>query len=401
MLNSLLNAVAVDSLILDIFIILGVVVAASLVVYFLWEAVNSLANKKGEPAKDKINFDEKPVKENQNVAVLDYSLDKQEETVQDATPVETVEETLIDQDAMVDVDEDKAAAEQAEVDAKAAEEERANAERRAYLEARRQELIRRMQEEMDEDEDETNDETEGTTEENAETVEESVEEPAEETVQQPEVEAEAETVEEVAAEEKPVDTLAAEREALAAEKAKYEAMVKELEDAKAALAQQKVETVTETVVIPTNGVLSLDELKAKLAEAEERFKETDKQFRQCKKEYSPLARVWNTHERDEKKLRRKEALVAKQKVILYGVNNYADIDSEKAKKLEEDLDLLDGLKLSVQHCEEVMKKNAERYPLLESMYNVLKERNDELKADIEYYKAEIAKLEEESQTEQE
>ena len=79
--------------------------------------------------------------------------------------------------------------------------------------------------------------------------------------------------------------------------------------------------------------------------------------------------------------------------MLYGVNNYADIDQEKAKKLAEDLDLLDGLKLSVQHCEEVMKANEERYPLLQKMYDVLKLRNDEIKADIETYKAEIAKLE--------
>ena len=140
----------------------------------------------------------------------------------------------------------------------------------------------------------------------------------------------------------------------------------------------------------------MEELKEKLAAAEERFKATEKEFKQCKKEYLPLHRVWTTHEKDEKKLRRKEALVAKQKVLLYGVNNYADIDQEKAKKLAEDLDLLDGLKLSVQHCEEVMKANEERYPLLQKMYNVLKLRNDEIKADIEAYKAEIEKLESES-----
>ena len=96
--------------------------------------------------------------------------------------------------------------------------------------------------------------------------------------------------------------------------------------------------------------------------------------------------MWVAHEKDEKKLRRKEALVAKQKVLLYGVNNYSEIDQEKAQKLAEDLDLLDGLKLSVQHCEEVMKKNEERYPLLEKMYNVLKDRNDELKKDILFLK---------------
>ena len=95
-------------------------------------------------------------------------------------------------------------------------------------------------------------------------------------------------------------------------------------------------------------------------------------------------------------MRRKEALVARQKVLLYGVNNFADIDEEKAKKLSEDLDHLDGLKLSVQHCEEVMAENAERYPLLEKMYNVLNQRNEELKKDIEVYKKEIARIESEN-----
>ena len=38
------------------------------------------------------------------------------------------------------------------------------------------------------------------------------------------------------------------------------------------------------------------------------------------------------YEKDKVKLRRKEALVAKQKVVLYGVNNYVDLDKEKAQK---------------------------------------------------------------------
>jgi len=184
---------------------------------------------------------------------------------------------------------------------------------------------------------------------------------------------------------------------LEAEKARYAAMVRELEAAKKALQEQQMqeETVVEqTVVTPIQ--YSLEELREKLAEAEERLKLTEKEFKQCKKEYIPLRKVWVAHEKDEKKLRRKEALVAKQKVLLYGVNNYADIDEEKAQKLAEDLDLLDGLKLSVQHCEEVMKKNEERYPLLEKMYNVLKLRNDELKRDIASYKEEIAKIEAEN-----
>ena len=97
-------------------------------------------------------------------------------------------------------------------------------------------------------------------------------------------------------------------------------------------------------------------------------------------------------EKDNTKLRRKEALVAKQKVVLYGVNNYVDIDEEKAKKLAEDLDLLEGLRLSVQHCEEVIKANEERFPILENAYNSLIETNTHIKADIEECNKRIAEL---------
>ena len=379
MFNSLLNAgnVGIDSLILDVFIILGIVVAGALVVYFSWEAVTSVIarNKKNGPA-EKLNLDVLDQKE--NPAVSNFQLDaepvKEEVKEEVIEPVETVEEAVLE-----DVDSAKAEEEKAEMEAEMSEEERENAERRAYLEARRQELLKRMQAEMEEEPAEENEEVE---EETTETVEETQESEAEGIV----VEESTENV----------DALADERKALAAEKERYETMVKELEEAKRALAAQEPKSVVETVVVNNKlAGLSLEELKDKLANAEDRLKSTEKEFKQCKKEYIPLRKVWTTHEKDEKKLRRKEALVARQKVLLYGVNNYADIDEEKAKKLAEDLDLLDGLKLSVQHCEEVMKNNEERYPLLEKMYNVLKLRDEELKNDIESYRAEIARLEKE------
>ena len=118
----------------------------------------------------------------------------------------------------------------------------------------------------------------------------------------------------------------------------------------------------------------------------------EKEFRAVKKEYLPLAKIKKSYEKDKVKLRRKEALVAKQKVVLYGVNNYVDIDEEKAKKLSEDLDLLDGLRLSVQHCEEVLKQNEERYPILENSYNILLATNENLKSDIAECTAKIAEL---------
>ena len=40
-----------------------------------------------------------------------------------------------------------------------------------------------------------------------------------------------------------------------------------------------------------------------------------------------------------------------------------------------------------------MRNNEDRYPLLEKMYEVLKQRNDELKNDIAVLKSEIERIE--------
>ncbi len=418
MFNSLLNApgkISVDSLILNVVIILGVVVAASLIVYFLWESVASFT-KKEKKKDEELHFDD--VKQNavdNNVMVSDFKLDDEPVKTQTAENEETDENVvLIDQTKIEDVNPEKAEEEKQEIEKENADEDDENAKRRAYLEARRQELIKRMQAEMDDNS------ADAETEEQPETVEnegnhevetENVEaqESAETVEEEPVVLTNGEEVEETpVVEENNDEALEEERKSLIAEKEKYEAMVRELEAAKKALAEQAeqkeeptvVEKIVEVPVQTNAAALTLDELKERLANAEERLKATEKEFKQCKKEYIPLRRVWDAHDKDEKKLRRKEALVAKQKVLLYGVNNYAEIDQEKATKLAEDLDLLDGLKLSVQHCEEVMKKNEERYPLLEKMYNVLKVRNDELKKDIAVYREEIERLEvEQAETE--
>ncbi len=373
MFNSMLmETVGIDTLLLNVLIILAVIVAGALIVYLIWEAVTSFISKNKSGKTDEINLDSKKKDGSE-----DFDLDQ---------PVQEMVAESEEVAEPVEIDEVKAEEEQQELESEQEKEERENAERRAYLEARRQELIRRMQEEMEEEQDET-DEVEETTE-TVEIPEESVVE--EETVEEP-------VVEEVA--QPAVDEdLERQKAELAQEKARYETMVRELEEAKRALAEQKPETIINTVVetvIPAS--LSLEELKERLALAEDRLKATEKEYKQVKKEYLPLRRIWNIHERDEKKLRRKEAIVARQKVLLYGVNNYSDIDEEKAKKLAEELDLLDGLKLSVQHCEEVMAENKDRYPLLEKMYNVLKERDEEIKNDIETYKDRIAKLEAEEQ----
>lgn len=168
-------------------------------------------------------------------------------------------------------------------------------------------------------------------------------------------------------------------EALARQKEEYENKIKALEEEKA----------DEEKVAPVG---SIEEYEARIEVLKERLKANEKELKKVKKDFIPLYKIHKTLERDNIKLRRKEALVAKQKVVLYGVNNYVDIDEEKAKKLSEDLDLLEGLRLSVQHCEEVMKDNEDRYPILENSYNSLLETNKNIKADIEDYTAKIEEL---------
>ena len=138
--------------------------------------------------------------------------------------------------------------------------------------------------------------------------------------------------------------------------------------------------------------MTREELEEKLATLKARLKANEKELSLNKKDFLPLKRVNMTLASDEKKLRRKEALVAKKKVLLYGVNNYVDIDEEKAKELAEELDLLEGLKLSVQHCEEVMKANKDRYPILEKANAILTKNVEDLKADIAEIEARLAEF---------
>ena len=218
-----------------------------------------------------------------------------------------------------------------------------------------------------------------------------LEAPKEEEVQQEEPAAEEaeEPVEVVEPEEEEVVSSEIEdlKAQFAAEIARLQAKNEELEK----------ELATKAEVGPTMGI---EEYEARLETLKERLSANEKELRKVKKEYIPLRKVNRTLESDERKLRRKEAIVAKQKVVLYGVNNIADIDEEKAKKLSEELDLLEGLKLSVQHCEEVMAANKDRYPILENTYNILTNNNEALKADIKATEEAIEKLRAEAETEE-
>ena len=142
----------------------------------------------------------------------------------------------------------------------------------------------------------------------------------------------------------------------------------------------------------------METLTERLNTLNDRLSAAEKDLKANKKEYIPLSRIKKNLESDKAKLRRKEAVVAKQKVVLFGVNNYV-VDPEKEKKLNEDLDLLDALRLSVQHCEEVMKENEDRYPILEKTNGILTKQVEDLKADIADIDARIAKLQDGQQGE--
>ena len=175
---------------------------------------------------------------------------------------------------------------------------------------------------------------------------------------------------------------------------------KELEDANKRIAELTAQleelnkqlseqpTTTEVVTID----MTEDECLKRIAVLEERLKNAKKDYKTNMKEYRPLKKVMNDLDRYQTKLRRKEAIVAKKKVALYGVNNYVDIDKEKAEKLANELELLDGLRLSVNHCEEVINANKDRFPILEHTNNILEEQISQLEADLEETNATLKKI---------
>ncbi|MBQ8522519.1 MAG: hypothetical protein IJ458_02505 [Clostridia bacterium] len=137
----------------------------------------------------------------------------------------------------------------------------------------------------------------------------------------------------------------------------------------------------------------------RLAILDERLKSAKKDLKINNKELNPLEKVKRTLERDKLKLRRKYAIVAKKKVALYGVNNYVDIDKDKAEKLAQELELLEGLKLSVGHCEEVMNANVDRYPILVHTDKILRENIANIESDIENLNKELKALREKNGSE--
>jgi len=133
---------------------------------------------------------------------------------------------------------------------------------------------------------------------------------------------------------------------------------------------------------------SLNVLELELSKLIERQKQNEKDLKQNKKEYIPLARIAKTLESDQEKLRRREAIVAKKKMVMHGVNNYV-VDEEKEQKLQEDIENLQALSQSVQHCQDVMDANKDRYPILKRTNEILTRNAQELESDISELQARI------------
>ena len=398
-----------SSVIITIVVVLGIVVAGGFLLYFVGDLLMSLSNKGKEKDNEAIKnaqlksqqelenrvkaLEDNQNKENSSATILyngavveAYNPDEEEkEEVEEVEDEVSQEET----EPMQEETQEEATEESAQEEESEEEEDDEASE---YIRQRRAQLMERLAKMQQQEQEIEEEESVDISEEEQETEETPVEEVAEET-----------TAEETSEEETPAEEVPAQEEVVTEETTEEES----------AEEQKQEEVQEETPVIPVVPVevdenfasakasedenalastMTLEELEAKLAEEQEKLKANEKELRQCKKEFLPLRKVKKTLENDEKKLRRKEALVAKQKVMLYGVNNYADIDEEKAKKLAEDLDLYDGLKLSVQHCEEVMAKNKERYPLLEKIYDLLTSQNAEIKEDIKKLQEAIAQL---------
>ena len=361
-------------IVLTVVIILGIIIAGGFLIFFLGDLLMSIVDPKGEaeriknkkkdsakkyeqkisklPAEDVAEIKENNPEVEKLLADIAASDAKEEEIKPEpkieAYKVETVE---------IEPNEDK----QAEED----DEAKRIAEARAALEKRKEEILKRMQAQLEEEAEEEPEEAE----EEQEAEEETVEVEEEKIDENAQIKAELEEA----------------RKALAEERARYEELSKQIEEAK----QEEAEPV-----VVTKPAFSKEEYEAQLAELEIRLKNNEKELKACKKEYLPLARINKTLAKDEKKLSRKEAIVAKQKLVLYGVNNYEDLDEEKAKKLAEDLDLYDGMRLSVQHGQEGMEKKKARFPDLEKMYFILKNQNEEIRKDMAAIEANLKILEE-------
>lgn len=163
-----------------------------------------------------------------------------------------------------------------------------------------------------------------------------------------------------------------------ADKAEIAELKRQLEDLNRQLAEVKQAKVEEVTIDMTE-----EQCLARLATLEERLKSAKREYKINAKEYRPLKKVVDDLEKYQTKYRRKNAQLAKKKVALYAVNNYVDLDREKAQKIADEIDLVEGLKLSVEHCEQIIEANKDRYPILEHTNKILEDQIANIEADIE------------------
>ena len=373
------------SALVDVLAIIGIIIVGGFLIFFLGDLVLSVL----DPDYKRFGKKEKTEEKVEEVKKLPAATEKVEAL--GFVPEEKVEEefTFAEEPAKEEVNEIEKAKEDALSDLRA-EEENFKANMLKAIEERKAQKQETKENEFNQfffdDEDlSVFDNQEETNEENEDEfngLEIEPEEETQETVE--EVEEQPEQAEETVNSE--VEDL---KKQLEEERRKFEEEKLALINANDELAK-KLEENGEVVQTAPAG--SLEDYEARLEELKARLANNEKELRKVKKEFLPLRKVARTLESDERKLRRKEAIVAKQKVVLYGVNNIGEIDEEKAKKLEEDLDILEGFRLSVQHCQEVMNANKERYPILENTYNILTENTEIIKKDIAEVEENIAKL---------
>lgn len=143
-----------------------------------------------------------------------------------------------------------------------------------------------------------------------------------------------------------------------------------------------ITTVDKTPLVASpKPVFEKEYYEKKLEELDAELKDAEKELRQNKAEYIPLTRIYKAYDRDSEKLRKKEMQVAKQKIAMYGVNSNK-ADPAKKAKLDENLQALAELKDSVDHCEEVIRKNKDRYPVLEKNNKLILKQIDRINEDI-------------------
>ena len=198
-------------------------------------------------------------------------------------------------------------------------------------------------------------------------------------VEEEEDSTEPEEVEEAEANDENLEKLDQANQEIADLKAQLEEMNKKLEEARNQQPEVSIDMTEE-------------ECLNRLATLEERLKNAKREYKVNMKEYRPLKKVMKDLEKYQTKLRRKDAILVKKKVALYGVNNYVDIDKEKAQKLADEIELLDGLRLSVSQCEEIINANKDRYPILEHTNKILEEQIANIEADIETTKQTLQKI---------